>query len=237
MMDYKGSIPYGKQDIAFDVVYGIRRTMAISVHPDGMVVVRAPMGATPEAIERMLLRRARWIKKQLDYFNQFDPRTPSRCYIGGETHLYLGRQFRLKLQAGDANEVKLARGFFQITCKGTVEPELVKRILVGWYRGKARTRFTERLTHRFSAFERMGLERPTLKIRRMRTRWGSLSVRGTLTLNIDLIRTPTECIDYVITHELCHLHHRNHGPKFYRLLEQLMPDWERRKRKLESALL
>ena len=126
MSDYKGSIPYGKHDIAFDVVHGNRRTMEISVHPDGRVVVRASQGATPEAIERMLLRRAGWIKKQMDYFSQFDPRTPSRSYIGGETHLYLGRQFRLKLQTGEANEVKLVRGFFHITCKGPVEPEKVK---------------------------------------------------------------------------------------------------------------
>ena len=71
----------------------------------------------------------------------------------------------------------------------------------------------------------------------MRTRWGSLSLRGTLTLNIALIQTPRECLEYVITHELCHLLHRNHGPKFYRLLEELVPDWARRKQKLEQALV
>jgi predicted metal-dependent hydrolase len=237
MSGYKGSIPYGRHDIAFDVVFGNRRTMEISVHPDGRVVVRAPDGATPEAVERMLLRRAGWIKKQMDYFSQFDPRTPSRSYIGGETHLYLGRQFRLRLQAGDTNEVKLARGFFQITCKGAVEPEQVKKLLDGWYLEKARARFSDSLTRCFVAFERMGLDRPGMKVRRMRTRWGSLSGKGTLTLNVDLIRTPRECIDYMITHELCHLQHRNHGPKFYRLLEQVMPDWEKRKHKLESALV
>lgn len=237
MSDYKGSIPYGKHDIAFDVVYGNRRSMEISVHPDGTVVVRAPKGTSPETIERLLLRRAAWIKRQMDYFNQFDPRTPSRSFIVGETHLYLGRQFRLKLQVGQANEVKLARGFFQITCKGAAESELVKKLLDSWYLEKTRARLPESLNRCFAAFGRMGLERPPMKIRRMRTRWGSLSGKGTLTLNADLIRTPRECIDYVITHELCHLQHRNHGPKFYRLLEQVMPDWERRKQKLEAALV
>lgn len=237
MSNYKGSIPYGRHNIAFDVVFGNRRSMEISVRPDGSVVVRAPKGTAPETIERLLLRRAGWIKKQLDYFSQFAPRTPSRSYIGGETHLYLGRQFRLKIETGQANEVKLARGFFHITCKGGTEPDLVKKLLDGWYLERARARFSESLDRCFIAFDRMGLERPPMKIRRMRTRWGSLSGKGTLTLNVELIRTPRECIDYVITHELCHLQHKNHGPKFYRLLEQVMPDWERRKQKLEAALV
>lgn len=236
MSDYAGSVPYGKLNIAFDVVYSNRRTMEISVHPDGRVIIKAPEAATPEAIERLLQRRAGWIKRQMDFFSQFDPRTPARSYIGGETHRHLGRQYRLKLQAGEMNAVKLVRGFFQITCKDGVEPERVKRLLDGWYLRRAKARFPESLKRCFARFESMGLQCPTLKIRRMRTRWGSLSVRGTLTLNTALIQTPKECIDYVITHELCHLLHRNHGPKFYRLLEEVMPDWAKRKQKLEAAL-
>lgn len=86
-------------------------------------------------------------------------------------------------------------------------------------------------------FQCLELERPCLHIRKLKTRWGSLSPRGILTLNVDLIRAPGECIDYVIAHELCHLKHRDHGADFYRLLERMMPDWERRKLKLELALV
>ena len=70
----------------------------------------------------------------------------------------------------------------------------------------------------------------------MRKRWGSLSANGMLTLNADLIRAPRECIDYVITHELSHLRYKNHGPEFYRFLDKVMPDWEKRKHKLEVTL-
>jgi len=77
---------------------------------------------------------------------------------------------------------------------------------------------------------------PKLSIRRMKTRWGSLSPKGTLTLNVALIRAPRECIEYVITHELCHMKHPRHDGAFYKLLERHMPDWERRKHKLEMAL-
>ena len=70
----------------------------------------------------------------------------------------------------------------------------------------------------------------------MKTRWGSLSTKGTMTLNLDLIRTPRECLEYVIIHELCHLTCRYHDAAFYGLLEKHLPDWKQRKHKLELAL-
>jgi predicted metal-dependent hydrolase len=73
-----------------------------------------------------------------------------------------------------------------------------------------------------------------LQIRDMKTRWGSLSKGGILTLNIKLIAAPKECIEYVVVHELCHLKYPNHDKKFYRLLETRLPDWEKRKQKLEN---
>ena len=76
-----------------------------------------------------------------------------------------------------------------------------------------------------------------MKIMQLKKRWGSLSKNGTLTLNRDLIKAPKECIEYVIIHELCHLEHHNHGPEFYRLLERSLPDWVKRKHKLEMALI
>ena len=86
-------------------------------------------------------------------------------------------------------------------------------------------------------FKLPGSTLPRLAIRRMKTRWGSMSPNGTLTLNSDLVRAPRECIEYVVTHELCHLKHRHHDAAFYGLLEQHMPDWEKRKHKLELALV
>jgi hypothetical protein len=75
-----------------------------------------------------------------------------------------------------------------------------------------------------------------LQIKRLKKRWGSLSAKGTLTLNTDLIRAPKECIDYVVTHELCHLVNKDHNAQFYGLLGKIMPDWEKRKHKLERTL-
>ena len=231
------SVTYGSQHIGFTVHHGTRTTLAIEVLPDSSVVIKAPVGTGIEAIRTRVAKRARWIIKQQQYFRQFEPRTPERHFVGGETHLYLGRQFRVRVCAGDKDVVKLSRGYFQVELQQQADTDAIRKLLLKWYLDKARLRFAETLKRCWPAFKTLGHSEPHLQIRRMKKRWGSLSRNGLLTLNPDLIRAPNECIDYVITHELCHLHSHDHSAEFYRLLERVMPDWEKRKHKLELALV
>jgi len=231
------AIAYGGKEIVFHIHVCDRKTMEIAVHPDSQVIVKAPQNASADDIRGRVYRRARWIARQIKYFQQFHPRTPQRQYVGGETHLYLGRQYRLKVSAGEDTYVKLVRGNLFVTCRRKPIPSKVRSLLDEWYLERARTKYAESLARCFPYFQRMGYSPPTIHIRRMKTRWGSLSSRGALTLNRDLIRAPRDCIDYVVTHELCHLRIRDHSRAFYRLLEQVMPDWDKRKHKLELVLV
>jgi predicted metal-dependent hydrolase len=236
MSSSRGAIAYGKESIDFSLFHVDRKTLEIAVHPNQAVVIKAPLGIDDEEIKTRVARRAGWIIKQQSFFRQFDPRTPERRYVGGETHLYLGRHYRLKIGSGNQDAVKLTRGYFEIEVKGTVSSEKVKRLLEGWYREKAVGKFGESLDLCWPYFEKLSFAKPKLQIKRMRKRWGSLSANGRLTLNIDLIHAPRECIDYVIVHELSHLRCADHGPEFYRFLDKVMPDWEKRKHKLEVTL-
>lgn len=232
-----GTVSYGKEQVQFSVLYSARKTLGIEVYPDSNVLVKAPLGTDPAEVQKRVFKRVRWILRQQHYFHQFDPRTPVRQFVGGETHLYLGRQFRLAISAGDQDSVKLTRGYFTVEAKSAVSSDKVKSLLDGWYAAKAAVRFEESLGNCWPNFDKLGLMKPRLQIRRMQKRWGSLSRSGTLTLNTDLIRAPKECIDYVITHELCHLQFHDHSSDYYCLLEKVMPDWEKRKHKLELALV
>ncbi len=230
-----GNIQFGMATFAYEVLHVSRKTLEIAVHPDRRVVVKAPLGAHRDEIEGKLKKRARWVLRQIDYFQQYEPRTPARRFISGETHLYLGRQYRLKVVRAVANQVKMSHGRIVVEIDGELLPEQVAGYLEDWYRARARQYFQECLERCAQAFIRKGHELPKLQIKKMRARWGSLTRNGTLTLNLALIHAPRECIEYVITHELCHLKYDDHSAGFYRYLEKLMPDWERRKRKLELA--
>lgn len=165
------------------------------------------------------------------------PRTPPRRYISGETHLYLGRQYRLKIVAADEPRVRLMRGRLLIETPQPSDTERNAELLRRWYLLRAHIKCREQLESLFPTFRRLGFEAPDLSVRTMRRRWGSLSREGRLTLNSDLIKAPRPCIDYVIIHELCHLVHDDHSTAFYQLLERVMPDWQKRKDRLEKALV
>ncbi|MCX7212055.1 MAG: SprT family zinc-dependent metalloprotease [Burkholderiales bacterium] len=231
-----GTVSYGGETISYEVRFvEARRTLGIEVHPDSRVIVRAPPGCTSALIETGVKKRAAWISRQLAEFEQYRPRTPARQYVSGESHLYLGRQYRLKVETSQVTSVTLTRGQIRVTLPGDIGPERVKRVLHRWYLDRARAVFIEAIQDGVQGFP--GIAAPRLIVRTMQSRWGSLSRAGTMTLNVNLVRAPRPCIDYVVVHELCHALYRDHDGRFYKLLGRVMPDWEARKRRLEAALL
>lgn len=231
-----GALTYGRDTIRYEVRFlASRQTLAIEVHPDSRVLVRAPVDCPEAVIAERVQKRAGWISRQLAEFDRYRPRTPARQYINGESHLYLGRQYRLKLVPGDAASVKLTRGQLLVTLPGKPEAERVRALLHRWYLDRARAVFIEVLDASLLHFK--GVEHPRLIVRAMQSRWGSLSRVGSMTLNVNLVRAPRPCIEYVVIHELCHARHRDHDARFFRLLGQVMPNWEQRKQRLEVALL
>ena len=230
-------VQYGADRIEFSVVRRRRQTLEIAVEPDATVVVTAPMDAPIEAITEKVRRRAAWVQRQQRFFSQFMPRTPERRYLAGETHLYLGRQYRLKVVPHGRPGVKMIRGFIIVHTREPEKPEVTRRLVEGWYRRQARAKFAERLEASLARFPDPAAFRPKgLIVRRMEKRWGSLSPSGRLLLNRRLIEAPVDTIDYVIAHELCHMAEPHHGAAFYRLLDRVMPDWAGRKGRLEERM-
>ncbi len=216
------------------IVYSQRKTLQLEVLPDMSVRMLAPLGAKAEVCSRMLLKRRDWVQAQLKYFSQFHPLTKPREYVSGETHLFLGRRLRLKVVSGPTKGVKATRQHLTVCAGRTTAARLVEATLWQWYCGQASHLFQERM---LGCMVKLGIDKASgpkeLVIRRYKSRWGSMSPTGVLGLNLDLIRAPVECIDYVIIHELCHLRFPHHGPRFWDLLERVMPDWRKRKSKLE----
>lgn len=227
----------GSQAIEYVVTRRERKTLEIAVEPDASVSVAAPIDASIDAIEIRLRRRAAWIMRQQRYFLQFLPRTPERLFISGETHLYLGRQYRLKVVPHVQAGVKLTRGFIVVQTHRPNSTEVTRELVDAWYRERANVKFAERTEHNLGRFPDPEAFRPRgLIVRQIKQRWGSMSPAGRLLLNRRLIEAPVDAIDYVITHELCHIAEPNHGSAFYELLDRVLPDWQHRKQRLERIM-
>ena len=233
----KHMLRFGRETIPFEVEFRPKKRLSISVHPDSRVTVSAPAGRTLDEVLAHVQRRAAWIAKQSAHFRQFEPLPPPRRYVAGETHLYLGRQYRLKLHESDERSVKLIGRFFHLHLPDRDDPEAVESLLDRWYRDHARGIFDARLSDLLANASSLRALRPRLVVRRMSKRWGSCTKSGSILLNVELVKAPLHCIEYVLMHELCHLREPNHSPAFYRLLTRCMPDWERRKEKLDSFVV
>jgi hypothetical protein len=231
MKELTDHVRWGNTKIPYRYRFAKRKTLGISVHPDLTVTVKAPEGTPLEEIRKKVRRRGSWIRKAWREFELYLPKQPARRYVSGETHRYLGRQYRLKVIEGEENSVKCLRGHFWVTTTDS-SPIAVQQLLEGWYREHARTIFKERLGECYRLASREDVPEPMLRIQKMTSRWGSCSDKGRILLNLELIKAPRDCIDYVITHELCHLKEKHHGTRFWKLLEKMMPDYEKRRKKL-----
>jgi predicted metal-dependent hydrolase len=234
------SIAFGSRTIDFRLEYSERKSLGITVTPEMEVLVKAPTDTSIEKVKEKIRKKAPWIIKQQSFFLSFQPKTPQRKYVSGESHLYLGRQYRLLIKNEkwrmENERVKLKSGFLEVY---TNEKSNVERLVKDWYREKAEEKLHEiafPLIESFANRHKLSILHSQFIIRDMPTRWGSCTPKGKIILNPELIKAPKGCIEYVIIHELCHLIHHDHTQKFIDLQTKEMKDWEKWKMKLEKLL-
>ncbi len=230
------SLVWGERTIQARVCRTQRRVLKIDVLPAGDVVVYAPNDADLAEIKARVARKRAWIFTELDRIAARPSVTPTRAFVSGETHLFLGRQYRLCIERSDDPRVVIEGGRLRVHARDPENVAHCRRLLTAFYRLHARSVFHDRLDVVLAPFARRGLRRPQLIVLPMTKRWGSYTPTGRIVLNVDLIRADPDLIDYVICHELVHAFHSNHGPEWRRLFDSIMPDWETRKAKLESLL-
>ncbi|MBL7839391.1 MAG: M48 family metallopeptidase [Cyclobacteriaceae bacterium] len=227
------SIDFGSKQIKFQVKFAKRKSLGITVTPDMEVLATAPIDTPLERIKDKIRHRAPWIIKQQGFFLSFHPKSAPKRYVSGESHLYLGRNYRLRILSGKSNRVTYKGRFIEVTSK---DKSKVKSLLRKWYREKAKEKFAEIAEPLIQKFRKYQVEPRGLYLQEMTTRWGSCTSRGKIILNPELVKAPKACIEYVIIHELCHLVHPNHTQKFFDLQTKEMKDWEKWKNKLEKLL-
>lgn len=228
------SIQYGATTITYDIEFAQRRSLSICVNPDGSIYLKAPINATLEQIREKVHKRAAWILRQKRFFESLGTPTTKRQFISGESHLYLGRQYMLRVKESNTNVVHYQNNIIEIECRHKKDAGV---LLQTWYRQRANIKFPEYAKPIIEKFSVYGVKPQSLSIKTMNKRWGYCTTSGQIVLNPRLICAPRCCVEYVITHELCHLVYRNHSKDFYTLLTNEMPHWEKWKNKLERIMM
>lgn len=227
-------ITYDATEFAFELFYSKRKTLVIRIHPDRMVTVDAPTGTSLERVREFVQRKSAWITRKLREFEAYaQPVMQPRQYVSGEVYRYLGRQVRLKVETGTPSRVILSDEHLVVTAPTAGH---VATLVQGWFRRQAERVFTERMAVCLPLAQAIGIPSPEkLTVREMKSRWGSCSGRGRITLNLRLVQVEIDLIDYVILHELCHLKELNHSKRFYALMTRILPDWKEKRQRLNRS--
>ena len=206
------------------------KNINIRVKPNCDVILTAPLQTTDKHISYVIKKRTNWIKQKLEFYKDNQP-ILLKEYVSGENFTYLGRNYRLKVIESDHEMVKLQRGYLQLFIKDTTNLTKKKLLIDTWYKTKAKIHF-DKAVAKYQQIVKKDIK--SIKIREMKTRWGSCNpAKSYINLNSKLIQKSTQCIEYVVFHELTHLIHPNHNKQFYNFMSVYMPDWKKRKEKLE----
>jgi predicted metal-dependent hydrolase len=204
--------------------------------PDGKVRVSSPLRLKDDAIRSLVATRIPWIRKQQAKFEGQERQTP-REYISGESHYVFGRPHRLEVVWENTPPRVTVKGMNKIILQVRPNSPLARReeVLMGWYRNELRVISAELLE---AWQKRIGVAVRSWGIKRMKTRWGTCNQKaGRIWLNLELVKKPLTCIEYVVVHELLHLIEKKHNDRFVALMTNHLPKWQSLREELNRFML
>lgn len=223
---------YGRHKYVYHLGRANRKSFSLIVTPSLHIILKVPLETTNEEIKQFLTKKWTWLEKQLNELERYQKTSFIKSYVSGESFNYLGRQYMLRVEKSKNEGVKVSPGVLTLTTSKQVRnSEHNKAIYDKWYLERCESLFKKELVTALKEYNIATI--PKLKIREMKTRWGSYQKCGIINLNPKLLQAPKSATHYVITHELCHMEYKNHDSKFYSLLESRIPEWKKIKDELE----
>ncbi len=217
------------KDIEYHLLPGAaRRTTDIVIERDGRITVRPPACMTPEQVDETVLRRRLWIYRNLAEWRDLNATRVVREWVNGESFLYLGAAYRLLLAPEQDEPVKLKDGRFQLA-RGVIDaggPAAAQQAFKAFYCARGMDRLAQRIRH-FAP--KVGVQPGATQVKELGHRWASSLPGGGLHFHWKCMMAPAKVIDYIVVHELCHAHHRDHTEHFWNEVDKVMPDYRDRK--------
>ena len=216
------------KDISYQIVRSHRATADIVIERDGRVLVRAPQSIPDEKIENIVEAKRYWIYKNLAEWRDLNATRVLREYRNGEGFLYLGRSYRLTLADNKKTPLRLKDGRFYLR-RDLVERGAVtaaKAAFKDYYVASGMKRINQRV-HYYAP--KVGVKPKRVDVRNLGNRWASCFPNGNIAFHWKCMMAPQAIIDYIVVHELCHYHHRDHTDAFWNEVDKVMPTYGERK--------
>jgi hypothetical protein len=217
------------RDIEYQLLAGTdRRTTDIVIERNGVITVRPPLRMTPEQVDETVLSKRMWIYRNLAEWRDLNTARVSREWVSGESFLYLGSSYRLLLVQEQNQALKLKDGRFCLL-RSVIESggnDAAQQVFEDFYKAKGLPRLKKRVAFFAS---KVGVTPGIIHIKDIGYRWASCLKNGDLNFHWKCLMAPLTIIDYIIVHELCHLHHRDHTDAFWNEVDKVLPDYSERK--------
>ena len=202
--------------------------------PNGTVKISAPLEVSDDAIIAFASSRLTWIRAQIATFEEHE-RESKREYVSGESFYLFGKRYLLNTVQANKNNLEIQNDRIFLSLKQNKSNEQKINFVNNWYRDKLRIEIKRLLA---TWQEKTNLIPESWQIKDMKTKWGSCTKnKAKLWFNLQLVKKPIECIEYVVLHELIHLRVEKHNNEFKNLMHQYMPDWQERKNRLNNFIL
>ena len=227
------TVQYEGIEIEYELLRKNVKYINLRVNKRGEVVVSAGENVPFEVIEEFVQSKAMWIITHLAEIEKIISEMPDVGMFDGKTVYYLGKPYRLTLEQGDA-DISIDKDMMKMV-SSKKDSESLRQEYLSWLKHQASEKFEEVMNRIYPLVEEYHIERPQIKVRNMKSLWGSCTSAGnSIRLNLQLMKAEEDCIEQVVLHELLHFKYPNHGEGFYELLGKLMPDWKERKQRLET---
>lgn len=217
------------RDIEYQLLPGTdRQTTDIIIERNGVISVRPPQRMTPEQVDNTVLSRRMWIYRNLAEWRDLNSTRVNREWVSGESFLYLGSSYRLQLVRDQDEPLKLKDGSFCLLRSIVDEggAQAAHQAFETFYKQKGLPRLQRRVAHFQS---KVGVSAGLVEVKDLGFRWASCLKNGDLHFHWKCLMAPLTMIDYIVVHELCHMHHRDHSEAFWNEVDKVLPDYRDRK--------
>ena len=230
------TVSVGGQTLEYTLERKRVKNINLRVRKDGSVYASAHPSVPAERVDAFVMAKEPLIRKAQTRFREREQKAPEpMAYVTGEEILVQGQPFTLDVRRAENDRVFADGTRLILEMKDPLDTAKARRLVDGFLDQMCREVFGKIAGEIYPVFQKLGVPMPEIRIRRMKSRWGScMPGKGVITLNKQLLAAPRECVEYVVLHEFCHFIHPNHSKQFYDLLSAIMPDWKVRKQRLNS---